>query len=63
MPAGFMVGRVDEAAGEGGMMFQVWGGHVMGITPFHSLGTVEFRNKNPRLLQYYVCKVEMVAIT
>jgi hypothetical protein len=41
----------------------VWGGHVMGITPFHSLGTVEFRNKNPRLLQYYVCKVEMVAIT
>lgn len=30
-----MVGRVDEAAGEGAMMFQVWGRHVMGIARPH----------------------------
>jgi hypothetical protein len=49
-----MVGRVGEAAGEGGMMFQVWGRHVMGmITPFHFSGAVEFRNKNPPLINYF----------
>lgn len=47
MQASFMVGRVDEAAGEGEMMFQVWGRHVMEITRLHFLGIVGFEIRIP----------------